>query len=319
MGRLTTVSEALESIGQCKGAVLTSGLFSGQKCVWWKDVAFLQDNQIGKSKEIKSRIDTLIEPIKKGLPEGHILVISAPKADGRLAFVKACKAMGSVEVFDHPLYEKGEQSCRAMVKKWMGDAGYQPAQGVIDAFVEKVGTDSRLLRSEIDKMICYKGTEKNIQMDDVRMITTSSRESAAWDLADAVGNKSFQRALDIVDNLLSLNQSAVGLVIGLSNRFEELLVLRTCYDKGWLVPSHRMVEWEEDEAGAQLLDSLPKDPRKMHPYRTKILLEQGLKYSSSNLKLCWRKVLQSQERLVSSSIASQLVLETLIMDLMRIR
>ena len=88
----------------------------------------------------------MAEDIKKGLPDGHHLVISAPGVDRRSAFYKACAEVADVEAYDLPEQNyKKEPIIRERAQKIFARAECRVSPAAMDLFLEKVGMDTRQL------------------------------------------------------------------------------------------------------------------------------------------------------------------------------
>jgi DNA polymerase-3 subunit delta len=92
-GAVELVVDAKRVTEGCLAALLTMGMFGGNKVVWFRNVSFLTDNKTGKSEAVKDVVNKLASVIKEGLPAGITLVVSAAKVNKRYSFYKACKAL----------------------------------------------------------------------------------------------------------------------------------------------------------------------------------------------------------------------------------
>ena len=84
-------------------------------------------------------------------------------------------------------------------------------EDVRNAFLEKVGADTRKIVSEIEKLAVFMGTRKAVQVGDVKAITSASRGALAWDLADAFGKRELARAMQILRQLFASGGDSVWL------------------------------------------------------------------------------------------------------------
>ncbi len=320
-GRVDVVAEAVASVRACLGALQTVGFFGGRKVVWFRDVNFLNDSVVGRSREVKDEIEHLTQLIKKGLQADQILVVSAAKVDGRTAFFKACQAAGQVVQYATPeRTEQADERARDYALEAFRARGLRPVSGdVVERFIEKTGPDTRQIEQEAEKLYLYLGDRKDIRDDDVQAIVSSSRESVAWDLADAVGRRELRRALLVLRQLLFQKESEVGLVIGLEGRFRDLLLLDDCRRRGWVrieeQGRYQKAVWTGGADGERALGSMKKDPRKTHPYRTLLLLQQAARYSPRELLAGQAEIVRSHEMMVSSGVPGSILLELLVLKL----
>jgi DNA polymerase-3 subunit delta len=320
-GQAETVSGALEAITRCVQALNTLGFFGGRKVVWLRDVNFFSGGAVAKSEQVKERVQDLQGLLEAGLVAQQALVISAPKIDGRSAFFKTCKARGKLYDFRLPAQaHRQEEQAEEWARQVFHRKGLRIRGGVLEAFLQKVGTDSRQIVQEVEKLLVYLGGRKDVEADDVQAVVSSSRETIAWDLADAVGGRDLPRALGLVRQLLFQGESPVGLIIGLETRFRELLLYRACLDRGWLevggTEPWLKVRWSSAAEADQALAALAKDPRETNPFRAGRLAGQARRFSVAELTRGLSACTETHERMVSSGVPPGLNLEFLLLRLL---
>lgn len=300
--RAGTGAEAVAAIRRCLEALQTIGFLGGRKVVWLRDANFLS----GASDEVHAVVEDLVKMIKTGFSPGQVLVVSAAKVDGRSAFFKACQAAGELQEFALPekSYQVEEQAV-AWVATAFRKAGLRGSDAALDEFLERTGPGSRQIAQEVEKLRIYLGDRKEVGSEDVEAIVSRSREAEAWDFADAVGLRDLPDALRVLRLLLFQGGNAIGLLISLENRFRDLILYRQCLDRGWLRVTGdarwRKAEWKSVPEVDAFLSSIPRDPRKLHPYRFLKLLEQAAKYSVQELLRCQALVIEAHEAFVSGS------------------
>jgi len=320
-GAATTVEEAVRAIVQCLEALCTVGLFGGSKVVWLRDAAFLSDAPPGKSDAVKSRVDELAQLIKAGLSEGQVLIVSAPKVDKRFAFYKACVANGEVQEFavSDKAYAN-EKTARERLQTMLRKRGLRMAEAAVSAFMEKVGTDTRQLVNEVEKLTVFLGEEKTVTVRDVEAVTSASRGAIAWDLADSVGERDLSRAVKVVRQLLFQKESPIRLVSSIGGRIRELIVYREAMDKGWLQVQRQgrgmSVQWAKLPAEAEsALKAMPRNPRDVHPFRAGKLAEQAALFTAGKLRKCQAAVMEAHGKLVTTALPKPTILELLLVDI----
>ena len=319
-GTVKTIDEAIMAIKTCLGALRTVGLFGGQKTVWLRDVSIFKDKTLSKNKEIKDLLTELAGDLKKGLPEGHHLVISTFGVDKRSAFYKTCVDVAEVEVYDLPEQDyKKRPIIRERAQKLFAKAGCRSSGGALDLFLEKVGLDTRQLVMEAEKLILYIGDRGEITTEDVKAITSSSAEAITWDFTDALGERRLDEALKILRQLLFQGESPIGVMFAIENLFQSLTQFRGYMDQGWLRIGSgygaQAVQWGSDSEMKDLFDQFPSDPRKMHWFRVSKIGAQAKNYTAEELGVCRKRLLETHEQLVSSGVAKELILEMLVIKL----
>lgn len=319
-GDVKTIDEAIAALKTCIGALRTIGLFGGQKTVWFRDVSIFKDAVIGKNERVKDLLGQLTADIKKRLPDSQNLIISAPGVDRRSAFYKICAAAGSVEAYDLPEQDRKK---KPMIKE-RAQALFAQAKCRIDSralelFLEKIGTDTRQLVMEAEKLMLYIGARREIIIEDVKAITSSSSEAIAWDFTDALGERKLSEAIRILRQLLFQGEQPVGIMFAVENLYQNLMQYRAYLDHGWLkltgAYDANSVQWRNDPEMDKLFAQLPSDPRDRHWYRTSKLAQQAKNYSSDELHRCQKRLLKTHEQLVSSGVPQELILEMLVIKL----
>jgi len=310
-GAVDNVDSAIGAVKQCLEAVLTVGFMGSGKVVWFRNVSFLHDSVVGRNPFVKESVERLAALIKGGIQAGSSIVISSPKVDKRYALYKACRADGDIEEFSIPdKPNKVEEQAARIACDVFGEAGLKFDEQVLDAFLVKVGTDTRQIVNEIEKIAVFLGGRKEVKVEDVEAVVSSSREMLAWDLADAFGKRDLKRSIKILKQLMFQKESAVGIIIALENRIRELMLYREAIDSGW-ISGGGYASWRVLPPAVERVftDDFEKDPRKAHPYRMGLLAEQAKGFPARQLQKCRKIVMDAHEKLVSSGVPEQTVIE----------
>lgn len=315
-GRAETADEAVAALRQARSGLDIGGLFGGGRVVWLRNVSFLQENKVGRLAAVKAEVAELVSLIKAGLMPGHRLVISAPAVDKRSAFFKACQTLADVREFSIPEKARDQEAyIEDRLREMAGRAGIELSATAIAGLYGKIGPDTLRLAIEIEKLRCYKGEGAKVTEEDVRRLASASRESAAWDLADAMGDRNLDRAVDTLRQLLFQGEEEFLLIMGLQARVRELLVFRACLDQGWIEVSGNepwlRATWRESGASEQIMADLPEKlhPAGMNPFRAGRLAAQARKYTRSELVRAQRILLEAHEAMIRAPTPPDLLLE----------
>jgi len=327
-GQADVINQALACLRRCLEAIRTVGFLGGRKVVWLRGVDFLSDPIIGRNKEIQETLQTLAGAMAGGIPEGHMLIITALKVDARTSFYKACVAHG--EIIEFNLAEKPWQRDRGAMTFAMHafkDAGLQIDAESIETFVQKVGTDTRQIMQEIAKLATYLGDRRDVKAADIETITSSSRDLFAWDLADAVGMRDLPRSLTVLRQLLFQHEEPIGLISGLELRFRHLLILREALDNRWIAAQplgHANFKLTFADLPETLADQFKQalaseKGTPLHPFVAGKLAGQATLFSRREIDRRRAWLLASRRQLVSSTVPGSLILEYLVLKLCRAR
>ncbi len=317
-GQADSQDQALQAIGRCLEALMTVGFFGGRKAVWFRGVSFLTDNKVGRLAGVKAALTRLAERLKDGVPAEVGLVVSTVQIDKRYALYKALQGVGTVH--DVSLEEKkgGGNPVRRLLDDTLKTSGATMSEDAREAFLMRVGADGRTLVSEVNKLLTYIGDRRAVAMADVVAITSHSREAVAWDIQDAFGERDTGRAMGVLRQLLFQRETPMGVIFLLEGRIRELIVLREALDRRWvrLGGGRDGLSWDglPPEGEWLLGTAFGKDPRGVHPYRLRRLLEQARGFTLTELRRCQQAAMLAHRRMVTTSLPPALVLETFLLQ-----
>lgn len=309
-----TIDAARKSLKQCFEALQTIDFFSKRRVTWLRDASFLTDNVVGKNEDVKNTVNELADFLKEGMPDGQILIVTAPKVHKAKRFYKTCKSIA--ELHEFAVSDKGwqnEKDVAAFLRSHLSKIGIKMDNNACTAFLEKVGTNSRHIVNELEKLDLYLGDRKEANVADVEAIISSSKTSVAWDLVDAVGERNLKKALNVGRQLLFQKESAIGMVAAMSSRIRDLMIYRQALDNGWLSVAGKAQWCAMSPEVEEMFSYMAKDPRKVHPFRMGILARQASNYSIPELRRCQSALMETHQKLVSSSMPHDLALELLLM------
>ncbi len=313
--------EALRALDRLREALQSLPFFGSQKVVWFQNCNFLGDERTASSAAVTTRLGELAQELKTFRWEGVRLLISAAKVDKRRTFYKTLEAVGQVE--EHPglsFEDKGwAEQAERFVREELAARGKRMTPEAVGRLVAAVGPDLRQLSQEVEKLTLYAGDRSDLVTDDVARLVTPGKHAKSFGLAEALGDRDLPRALRALDEELwevrlkvDRNKSHIGLLYGLITKVRTLLLLKELVRMGLLA-----VDAEYGRLKAQLSqlpgDLLPADrrynPAAMHPFVVSKSLAQTGKYTASELVAAMETLLACNERLVSSNLDDDLVLQ----------
>ena len=306
--------EALKILARVDEALNTVGLFGGDKLVWLKNTNLLADEKGVTAEAVKDALAELSDRLKRGLPDGVKLLISAVGCDRRKSIYKTIEKAGEVQFFeaieegrhgDEEIAEFIQRRLREQKKTMTG-----PAFGV---FRELVAPDLREMANELEKLTLYVGKRADITDADVRAICSASRQSEIWDLTDALGARSLTRAFDALDNLLAHGENAIGIVAMLAAQFRLMLLAKDLMVRKLITVGDQGFSFVKD------FERLPEDvtahfprtkegklPNAWRLYRCAVAARN---FSTTELVRALELILETNIQLVSSQLDERLVLE----------
>jgi len=317
-GQAGNQDEAAAAIERTLGAVRTPALI-GDKLVWLQNAAFLSDARLAGADRVKERLSRLAAAVREGWPAGMSLLITAGPVDKRTAFYKAFAAAGAAREFGGSMKpHEQEQEARARLRELTREHEVAMAADAAEAFLARVGMETRRMVNELEKLRLSIHPRRTATLEDVEAVVSSSRETPAWDLADAVGKRDLAAALSVTRQLLFQKASPIWLVVTVEGRLRELMVLQDALKRGWVALQGRNARWSAIPPVAEQVfaKELKQDPRKVHPYRAGLLLDQARRASRGELRRCLTLAVQAHEQLVSTGLSPAAVLERMLLEML---
>ena len=219
-----------------------------------------------KKNSIEQDTNVLEEYLLNGNPDTILIfVLYEDKLDERKKIVKSLKKHGIIKSFSN------DTNITALVKNMFED--YQITNNTINLFIDRVGKNLAILSQEVDKIITYKDSDKNITDSDIILLTNKTFDIDIFVLIESIIQKDKEKALNIYYEMLKYNEEPIKIIIMLANQFRIIYQSKEMYKKGYT----------ENDIASQL---------GVHPYRIKLALNKAKEYSSEKL-LNYLKKLES--------------------------
>lgn len=192
------------------------GFLASEKLVWLKSANFLSDTQLGGSKAVLEALEELLKVLEGGLPEGTRFLFSAISPDKRRTFYKSLTKLASTDVLDKasggPRFDEDEATRQAAVAaarerklKFHPDA--------LERFAAYVGSDTRQVLNELDKIDTYLGDERReILEEDIALLVPETRRGIIFELGNCLGRRNLQSASNCLQKLLAQGEEPIGLL-----------------------------------------------------------------------------------------------------------
>ncbi len=306
---------ALKELDRLSEALTQVGLFGSEKLVWWKSTLLLADNITTRTEAVKERLGELLDDLKRGLPSGVTLLISAVGLDKRRALYKFLEKSGEVKLFELPDIEKaaGSAAVDAFVVKRARDLGKKMSDRTLQVFRDLVSADFREIASELEKAALYVGDREQITEADVRAICSPTRQAVVWDLTDAVCNRQLTVSVKAIENLLGFGESAIGAVILLAGQFRLLLLAQDLEKRGLIRPGLDSFAWARafgalpEEAVAHFPRN--KDGSLPNPWRLGRVAQYAPRFTRDEIARALALLFEANLKMVSTQLDERLVLE----------
>lgn len=216
-----------------------------------------------------------------------IFVVNDAKLDERKKITKLIDKNGEI-------VECNNIDNITMIKDLLSD--YQMSDSDIKYLLERVGDNSTLLNTEIEKIKIYKDTDKNITKEDIDLLTSKSLEVNNFKLIDAIINGDKLTALNLYQERIKLNEEPIAIIVTLANQIRIMYQVKQLYLDGYT----------ENNIASIL---------KIHPYRVKLANQNAKKYDADTLLTYLKKLADLDIDIKTGQIDKTLGLELLIISL----
>ncbi len=199
---------------------------------------------------IEQNVDSFTKYLNN--PSGeNILILICDKLDERKSIVKLLKEKASL--IDN------EISINKIIKSRLED--FKMEDYVIKYFIEYCGNDNEKILNELEKLKCYKYSDKIITYDDIDSIVLKTFNDNVFSLIDAIMNKNKKKAIKLYEDLLNNGEDINKILSLLADQF------RMIYNGKILLKEYNNNYREV----ASILD--------IHPYRFQKSIESSYNYS----------------------------------------
>ena len=216
-----------------------------------------------------------------------IFVVNEEKLDERKKITKLVDKIGKI-------IECNNVDNITMIKELLDD--YQMSDQNVKYLLERVGNNSTLLNTEIEKIKIYKDTDKNITKEDIDLLTSKSLEVNNFKLINAIINGDKLNALNLYHERIKLNEEPIAIIVTLANQIRIMYQVKQLYLDG-----------HTENSIASIL--------KIHPYRVKLANQNSKQYDADKLLTYLKKLADLDINIKTGRIDKTLGLELLIISL----
>jgi len=260
----------LSDIRRAEESLLTPPFLEPKKVTWWKNVKFLPGGGRGKgegkgdddgggkvAESVKKALEKFVgKLVEVNLPDNQHFILTAPKLLQTSVIAKTLKKSAEMVVFETPKNaQAAAQSALPRAVEMAGEMGLSFEGSAVDAFVARVGSDTRSLMSELAKMRDYLGGATKITEADVAAVTSTGVgvEPEIWSVTDAAGARNLAKALEAVSRFEGEESFAIVMTTVLEKCFRQLAELKDAQERGKLQDAVKgMNRWAAEKATRNL-------------------------------------------------------------------
>ena len=223
----TNAELQLRDIQAADASFSTPPFLDPRKVTWWRNVNFLPGGKKETSEEVKAALAKFAEKLGSvELPEEQHFIISGPHLLKTSIFAKRVSKLAEVCVFPESNAKGDIRSTVVRAIDIAKDMGLSFSSGAAEGFIALVGTDTRLIISELGKLRDYLGNERNvITSDDIAEISCPGIgiEVMLWDVTDAIGRRDLAGALNAIHKFEAQNGFEVFMTMTIEKFFRQMI------------------------------------------------------------------------------------------------
>jgi DNA polymerase-3 subunit delta len=160
-------------------------------------------------------------------PPPSVLIILAEKMDRRRRLYGALQRLGRII----PCNRLDPGDLPGWVRARVEEGGKTIAPEAAETLVVLVGGALRELNSEVAKLIAYVGDRPAITVDDVHAVASHVAEATVFELMDAVGHRQAERALRLLQVVLTEGEPPVRVLFMLGDQIRMLVKTKVLMDR----------------------------------------------------------------------------------------
>jgi DNA polymerase-3 subunit delta len=243
--------------------------FGDKRLVIIENAVFLTSAK--KTNKIEHNLDLLVAYLDSPL-ESTVLVILAPyeKLDERKKIVKKIKEKAKI-VDVSPL---DERALRNFLKNYLANENFAIETDAFEELIKRCDLNLALIMNEIEKLILYKTSSKEIDKKDVEILVSRSLENNIFDLTSYIMQKRFENALILFRDLITQGEEVIRINATIINQIRLFIQVKILLQDNL-----------DQKAIANIL--------KVHPYRVKLAIESVRKISLLDLKNLYQKLIDN--------------------------
>ncbi|MEW6259699.1 MAG: DNA polymerase III subunit delta [Thermodesulfobacteriota bacterium] len=176
--------------------------------------------------------------IRRGLPEGHHLILTAESVDRRKSFYKFLVEQGVVVDCSVPKEFSTKASRQEMeslldgeIQRILVGSGKRLSGAARAALLERTGYDLRMVTSELPKLIQYSGKRTEITVEDVADVVSRTKKDPIFELTNAVLERKTAQAISMITSLLEGDLFPPQILTALHNQLRKMILARTFLDQ----------------------------------------------------------------------------------------
>ncbi len=240
----SNAEDQMKSLAAADASFSTPPFLDPVKTTWWRNVKFLpgaraksEDGAADKtSAEVKAALERFAAKIAANPPpDNQTFILTAPTLLMTSVFAKRLKPVAEFVVFAEQKDRDRRASSLDRAREFAAEAGFAFDPGAAEAFVARVGDDTRSLLQEVRKLRDYLDpAAQTATAADVAAISSPGvgNESPAWDVTDALGARDVAALVAALRRFEGENGFAVFMTTIAEKYVRQLLEIKAAQEAG---------------------------------------------------------------------------------------
>ena len=216
-----------------------------------------------------------------------VFIVNSDKIDNRKKITKLMKKNEDMKDFSNNIDPIN------FIKKDLN--GYDISINTINLLIDRVGNDPLILKSELNKIKLYKGDDHKITDNDIMTLTIKTSYEDIFKLIDYIVDNNKEKALEILENMIKNGEEAIKIIIILAGQIRIMYQAKILLKKG-------------------LSEKSIADTLAIHPYRVKLALQKGRRYTENILLNYLSELADIDYGIKSGKLNKDLALEMFILQ-----
>jgi len=157
-----------------------------------------------------------------------VLVLVAPDLDRRTTFYRRMSDLACVVEFAKL---KG-QALQRWTENLLSRRGYRLGPAALSKLVDLAGADLLTLAAEVEKLILYAGSQKQIPEAAVDLLVPASRQAGIFELTAAIGKRDQKNALRLLGNLLEAGEPSLMILTMMARHYRQVIIAKELLSEG---------------------------------------------------------------------------------------
>ena len=177
------------------------------------------------------KLTTLIKSYLEEASNNALVILEAGELGPRSSLRKACEAAPNAAAI--PCYVEDERDLGRLIRETLQSANLQIDNDAVQWLAANIGGNRGKVRSELEKIITYKGAEASpITLDDAQKCCGEAGAQGLDDLIYAAAGNQLELAMRTYNKLLEEDVNFIVITRSLQNHFRRLHITRAKLDDG---------------------------------------------------------------------------------------